>query len=157
MLNIESGGVTACRRWISLGLLCIGLGSLGWTTPHFATPPYQPLEPGQANTTSGAALCGAEGAGAGGVAETAAAAEAGSSLQVYRCRLVSPRQVCCVTPRAQVRVRGGAAAARGGRLAPHHPGHHAAGPGRRPRLLAALHRGAAGILHHRARGWLHPR
>ena len=75
--KVESGGVTACSRWISLGLLCIGLGSLVWTTPHFATPPYQPLEPGTDNTTSGAALCGAEGAGAGGVAETAAAGGGG--------------------------------------------------------------------------------
>ena len=84
--KVESGGVTACSRWISLGLLCIGLGSLVWTTPHFATPPYQPLEPGTDNTTSGAALCGAEGAG--GVAETAAAG--GGGLQVYRCHPVSP-------------------------------------------------------------------
>ena len=27
-------------RWIGLGLLCMGLGSLVWTLPHFASPAY---------------------------------------------------------------------------------------------------------------------
>ena len=31
-------------RWIGLGLLCQGLGSLMWTVPHFATPIYRKAE-----------------------------------------------------------------------------------------------------------------
>ena len=40
-------------RWISLGLMCMGLGSLVWTIPHFATPVYNKhVETGDETGTS---------------------------------------------------------------------------------------------------------
>ena len=43
-------------RWISVGLLLMGLGSLVWTLPHFASPEYRVRDSGQAGDTS--SLCG---------------------------------------------------------------------------------------------------
>ena len=47
-------------RWIALGMLCLALGSLIWTIPHFATPTYQVEVPSDAqgtNTTVSSELC----------------------------------------------------------------------------------------------------
>ena len=49
-------------RFISLGLMCMGLGSLVWTLPHFATPVYSKV--GETDEDTGAdsgMLCGAGG------------------------------------------------------------------------------------------------
>ena len=32
--------VTFLCRWIGFGLICMGLGSMVWTLPHFSTPVY---------------------------------------------------------------------------------------------------------------------
>ena len=47
-------------RWISVGLMLMGLGSFVWTLPHFASPEYRTSsqEVGQEGDTSG--LCGGE-------------------------------------------------------------------------------------------------
>ena len=59
-------------RFISLGLMCMGLGSLVWTLPHFATPVYS--KHGETDEDTGAdsgMLCGA------GAGEEECGAEAG--------------------------------------------------------------------------------
>jgi len=54
------GGRAAAKkpRWIAGGLLCMGLGSLVWTIPHFSTNPYTKLG---ASHDEDLAVCGAAG------------------------------------------------------------------------------------------------
>ena len=78
-------------RWIGLGLLCMGLGSLVWTLPHFTSPAYVTSRdqagdiggPGtQGNQTEG--LCGASSDGGYEAEMLPNDSQRSSSLQNYR-------------------------------------------------------------------------
>jgi len=44
-------------RWISVGMVCLGIGSLVWTIPHFATPAYNKHAEVNDDGSSSAMLC----------------------------------------------------------------------------------------------------
>lgn len=48
-------------RWIGLGLLCMGLGSLVWTLPHFTSPAYVTSDQETEESSSDLGLCGGGG------------------------------------------------------------------------------------------------
>ena len=93
-------------RWIAAGLVVMGLGSLAWTLPHWATPPLEVGGGGAGSvpsTSSAPALC-SPGAGGreGGEAEgdtlgAEVSMEAGTgSLQAYRSGGTSHVMFCTV-------------------------------------------------------------
>ena len=75
-------------RWIGLGLLCMALGSLVWTLPHFASPAYMTSRnqgdsgPGTGNQTEG--LCGGSSDGGYEAEMLSNDSQRSSSLQNYR-------------------------------------------------------------------------
>ena len=74
-------------RWIGLGLLCMGLGSLVWTLPHFASPAYvtshdQGDSPGIESQAEG--LCGGSSDGGYEAEMLSNDSQRSSSLQNYR-------------------------------------------------------------------------
>lgn len=73
-------GSSSKPRWIAGGLLCMGLGSLVWTLPHFSTDPYTKLGAAQDEEL---AVCGAAGEDVDCDAE-AGGGGGGGSLAAYR-------------------------------------------------------------------------
>ena len=76
---------TSKPRWIAGGMLCMALGSLVWTLPHFSTDAYMPTLAGEEE--DGPVLCGTAGSD-GRPAECGAGGEGGEgssgSLAAYR-------------------------------------------------------------------------